>query len=233
MSVDNILAVYRQATPDEKRDGVVWYAEALASCMNISNDTSVPLHIVVGVCAALSPNNKWDRNVQNARDLIVAFINGDYIDSVKVSTYHAMKRKAWGILEAMPDHDGVIALLNGQKIVSFYRNIVGDDTCTIDGHARNIYYGERVGLTNDKSNVGKRDMPKSSRPMSRLVKKCGSMGVLSKPLKCKLLHGLHGGAYIISNRKCNKNATVYRIMADAVRRGLWHYCNSNDYSQCQ
>lgn len=157
MSVDNILAVYRQATPDEKRDGVVWYAEALASCMNISNDTSVPLHIVVGVCAALSPNNKWDRNVQNARDLIVAYINGDYIDSVKVSTYHAMKRKAWGILEAMPDHDGVIALLNGQKIVSFYRNIMGDDTCTIDGHARNIYYGERVGLTNDKSNVGKRE----------------------------------------------------------------------------
>lgn len=157
MSVDNILAVYRQATPNEKRDGVVWYAEALASCMNISNDTSVPLHIVVGVCAALSPNNKWDRNVQNARDLIVAFINGDYIDSVKVSTYHAMKRKAWGILEDMPDHDGVIALLNGQKIVSFYRNIMGDDTCTIDGHARNIYYGERVGLTNDKSNVGKRE----------------------------------------------------------------------------
>jgi hypothetical protein len=157
MSVDNILAVYRQATPNEKRDGVVWYAEALASCMNISNDTSVPLHIVVGVCAALSPNNKWDRNVQNARDLIVAFINGDYIESVKVSTYHAMKRKAWGILEAMPDHDGVIALLNGQKIVSFYRNIMGDDTCTIDGHARNIYYGERVGLTNDKSNVGKRE----------------------------------------------------------------------------
>ena len=155
--MDNILAVYRQATPNEKRDGVVWYAEALASCMNISNDTSVPLHIVVGVCAALSPNNKWDRNVQNARDLIVAFINGDYIESVKVSTYHAMKRKAWGILEAMPDHDGVIALLNGQKIVSFYRNIMGDDTCTIDGHARNIYYGERVGLTNDKSNVGKRE----------------------------------------------------------------------------
>jgi len=157
MSVDNILAVYRQATPDEKRDGVVWYAEALASCMNISNDTSVPLHIVVGVCAALSPNNKWDRNVQNARDLIVAFINGDYIDSVKVSTYHAMKRKAWGILEAMPEHDGVIELLNGQKIVSFYRNIMGDDTCTIDGHARNIFYAKREGLTSDKSNVGKRE----------------------------------------------------------------------------
>ena len=52
------------------------------------------------------------------------------------------------------DHDGVIDILNGQKIVSFYRNIMGDDTCTIDGHARNIAYAERVGLTDDKTNIG-------------------------------------------------------------------------------
>lgn len=157
MSVDNIVAIYRMATPEEKRDGVVWYARALADCMRIAEDTEVPLHIVVGVCAALSPNNRWDRNIDNTRDMVQAYINGDDIDSFKVSTYHAMKRKAWGILDAMPDHDGVISILNGQKIVSFYRNIMGDDTCTIDGHARNIYYGERHGLTTDKTGVGKRE----------------------------------------------------------------------------
>ena len=63
----------------------------------------------------------------------------------------------WSILDQMPDEDGVSLILNGQKIVSFYRNIMGHDTCTVDGHARNIYYGERHGLTNDKSNVGKRE----------------------------------------------------------------------------
>jgi hypothetical protein len=157
MSVDNIVAIYRMATPEEKRDGVVWYARALADCMRIAEDTEVPLHIVVGVCAALSPNNRWDRNIDNTRDMVQAYINGDDIDSFKVSTYHAMKRKAWDILDAMPDHDGVISILNGQKIVSFYRNIIGDDTCTIDGHARNIYYGERHGLTTDKTGVGKRE----------------------------------------------------------------------------
>lgn len=157
MSIDNIVAIYRMATPEEKRDGVVWYARALADCMRIADDTDVPLHIVVGVCAALSPNNRWDRNIDNTRDMVQAYINGDDIDSFKVSTYHAMKRKAWGILDAMPDHDGVISILNGQKIVSFYRNIMGDDTCTIDGHARNIYYGERHGLTTDKTGVGKRE----------------------------------------------------------------------------
>ena len=69
-----------------------------------------------------------------------------------------MKRKAWSILEEMPDHEGVITILNGQKIVSFYRNIMDlDDTCTVDGHAKNIYYGKRHGLTDDKSNVGKKE----------------------------------------------------------------------------
>ena len=154
MSVENILSIYKLATPQEKRDGIVWYADALRDYTQIAIDLDMPVHIVTGVCAALSPNNKWDRNVINARDLCAAYVNGDDMDSVKVSTYNKMKEKAWSILQAMPDHNGVISILNGQKIVSFYRNIMGDDTCTIDGHARNIAYGERIGLTDDKTNIG-------------------------------------------------------------------------------
>jgi len=154
MSVENILAIYKLATPEEKRDGIVWYADALRDCTRIAIDLDLPIHIVTGVVSALSPNNKWDRNVINARDLCQAFIDGDGIDSVKVSTYGANKRKAWSILEDMLDHEGVIDRLKGQKTTSFYRNIMGDDTCTIDGHARNIAYNERVGLTDDKTNIG-------------------------------------------------------------------------------
>ena len=157
MSMENIIRIYKMATPEEKRDGIVWYVNAFADCKRIALDTKVPVHIVVGVVAALSPNNKWDRNVTNARDLIEGYLNGEPVESIKVSTYHAMKNKAWSILDQMPDEDGVSLILNGQKIVSFYRNIMGHDTCTVDGHARNIYYGERHGLTNDKSNVGKRE----------------------------------------------------------------------------
>ena len=155
--IDNIIKIYKLATPEEKRNGIVWYANAYSDCNRIAIDLSVPVHIVTGVVAALSPNNKWDRNVTNARELIQAFVNGDGMDSVKVSTYHTMKNKAWSILEKMPDYEGVIVLLNGQKIVSFYRNIMGDDTCTVDGHAKNIYYGERHGLTDDRTNVGKKE----------------------------------------------------------------------------
>jgi len=154
MTIENIKSIFNLSTPTEIRDGIIWYATAQQQCADISNLHDVPLNIVVGVVAALSPNNKWDRNVKNASDLISAFIGGEAMESVKVSTYHKMKSKAWSILEAMPDNDATIKILNGQKIIAFYRCIMGESTCCVDGHARNIFYGERIGLTNDKVNIG-------------------------------------------------------------------------------
>lgn len=166
MTVENIVAIYRLATPEEKRDGVVWYATALAECNRIALDYEVPLHIVVGVCAALSPNNRWERNIINTRDLVQAYTKGDGIESFKVSTYHTMKAKAWGIMDALLEcyvlgkpvltEAEVIAILNGQKIISFFQNIMGYDTCTIDGHARNIAYNVRESLTGSIS-IGKKE----------------------------------------------------------------------------
>ena len=180
MSIENIISVYRMATPEEKRDGIVWYANAYADCKRIAVDCDVPIHIVVGVVAALSPNNKWDRNVTNARDLIEGYLNGDHVENIKVSTYNAMKNKAWSILEVMPDNDNVITILNGQKITSFYRNIMGHDTCTVDGHAKNIFYGVRHGLTDDKTNVGKREYREISQAYVDAGKK---VRVNGRPLK--------------------------------------------------
>jgi hypothetical protein len=68
-----------------------------------------------------------------------------------------MKQKAWSILWKMPTKDEVMAILNGQKITCFFQSIMGDDVCTVDGHARNIYYGQREGLTNPKTNIGKKE----------------------------------------------------------------------------
>ena len=155
-NIKNILSIYKLATPQEIKDGIAWYLEAYKISNEIAIECELPLNIVVGVIASLSPNNKWDRNILNARDLIKAFLNGEHIESFKVSTYNAMKQKAWHIMETMPNHEETISILNGQKIVSFYRNIMGDDTCTVDGHAFNIWRNERHGLTTDKTNIGKK-----------------------------------------------------------------------------
>ena len=156
IEVQNILNIYKLATPSEKKDGIAWYLKALVEAENMAIKFDIPVNIVVGVIASLSPNNKWDRNLINASDTIQAFLNGDSIESFKVSTYNKMKEKAWYILETMPNHEETITILNGQKIVSFYRNIMGDDTCTVDGHAYNIWRNERFGLTTDKTNIGKK-----------------------------------------------------------------------------
>ena len=174
ITTKNIIAIYKLAKPSEIYDGLSWYINANKDCQEIADKFKTPLHIVVGVLSALSPNNKYERNVQNANDLIDVFMNGNDMDSIKVSTYHTMKQKAWSILQQMPSYDETLVILNGQKIKSFFRNIMGDETeITIDGHARNIYYNDRQGLTAPNSNVGKLEYAKIQKAYQRASKKLG------------------------------------------------------------
>ena len=148
--VHNITSVYNDADELQHAEGLLWYDQAKRAAYRMAVKHDVPVYIAVAVIAALSPNNKWSRNLTNADALIGAFVNGDGIDSVKVSTYHKMKAKAWDILAARPDYENAKRMLKGQKITSFFMDIMGEFNVTIDGHARNIAYGERVGLTDDR-----------------------------------------------------------------------------------
>ena len=155
--VRNILKVLRRATLDDTAQGVEWYDRAKRISQAIAKDTGVHINTVIGVMAALSPNNKWDINVRNTLVMCDAWVNGDGIDDFKVSTYGANKRKAWSMLyDDLTDDDDILTRLNGQKTRSFYSNIRGLDEVTIDGHALNIARGVRFNLTDDQTNIGKR-----------------------------------------------------------------------------
>jgi len=174
ITTKNIIAIYKLANASEIKHGLTWYVNANTDCMRIANTLELPLHIVIRVVSALSPNNKWERNIVNAEDLCNAFINGQDMDSIKVSTYHKMKQKAWHILETMPSYDETITILNGKKIISFFRNISGDETdITIDGHARNIYYNDRQGLTTPNTNIRKLEYLDIQKAYLRASKKLG------------------------------------------------------------
>jgi len=174
ITTKNIIAIYKLAKPSEIKHGLTWYVNANSDCKEIAEKLELPLHIVVGVVSALSPNNKWERNIVNAEELCIAFINGQDMDSIKVSTYHKMKQKAWHILKTMPSYNETIDILNGKKIVSFFRNISGDETdITIDGHARNIYYNDRQGLTTPNTNIRKLEYKDIQKAYLRASKKLG------------------------------------------------------------
>ena len=174
ITTKNIILVYHLANPSEIKHGLTWYVNATKDCKEIAIKYDLPIHIVIGVVSALSPNNKWERNITNADDLCKAFIDGQDMDSIKVSTYHKMKQKAWSILEQMPSYDETIKILNGKKIVSFFKNISGDESdITIDGHARNIAYNDRQGLTTPNTNIRKLEYLDIQKAYLRASKKLG------------------------------------------------------------
>lgn len=155
--VRNILKVYRRATTDDVTSGVEWYDRAKRMAEWIAQEVDLPVNTVIGVMAALSPNNRWERNCKDTDTMCRAFVAGDCLSDFKVSCYNTMKAKAWSILvDELSDDDDILTRLNGQKIRSFYSNIRGLDEVTIDGHALNIALGVRQGLTTDATNMGKR-----------------------------------------------------------------------------
>ena len=153
--VANIRAVYAMANADEVQHGLHWYEQAQAECQLIAQDCGLPLHIVVGVVAALSPTNLWGQNVKDARQFCEAFTRGGYYEEVKASTYRTMWEKAWRILESVGDAQRVATILNGPKITDFYWCILGYSTCVIDGHAWGIAHADRR-VMQDVPSIGKK-----------------------------------------------------------------------------
>ena len=190
--IHNITSVYRDADETQHAEGLLWDEQAKREAYHIALKHDVPVYIAVAVIAALSPNNKWARNLVNADALIGAFVNGDGIDSVKVSTYHKMKQKAWDILAARPSYNGAKDMLKGQKITSFFMDIMGEFNVTIDGHARNIAYGERVGLTDDRSNIGVREYRALQAAYEAAAERLGLMPYQLQAITWRVWRDRHG-----------------------------------------
>jgi hypothetical protein len=147
----SILAVFFTASETEKHEGLSWYARAniVASRLAIAYDVPGGAPTVAGVIAALSPNNRWERNVADAERLIKASACGDDTDVVKVCTFSKNKEKALAILNGTP----ALEVLGGNKVRAFYQCIAqpaGDAVC-VDGHAYSIWLGERVPTTKTPS----------------------------------------------------------------------------------
>lgn len=165
----NIVATFDLASCNDNLQGRRWYSDAYRIACRIGKQFGVHPMAAAGVIAALSPNNRWERNVQDAENVIRAYVAGgaDAAMNVKACTYGAMKRKAVDILD-LPVGDNVreiLDVLNGRKIKAFFGCIVQLDTSDprlkknetvdvcVDGHAYGIWQGERMSMK-DVPNIG-------------------------------------------------------------------------------
>lgn len=146
ISYANILAIFFLSDTAERHHGAHWYRDAYRICEDIALENNLDSHTVAGIIAALSPNNKWGRNIRDAENLIRAYKLGGYVDAkrLKVSTYGANKQKSLQILAGSQPLD----VLGGLKVRAFYNCIIGgQDAVCIDGHAYAIWRGERISTT--------------------------------------------------------------------------------------
>jgi len=141
----NILAVFFNATDLETINGAKWYPDANHAAAIMAERYNVTLQTAAGVIAALSPNNRWERNLTDANSMIRAHSAGGHsaAESIKVGTYNANKAKALAILSG----DDCLDTLGGLKVRAFYDCIIGGDSVCIDGHAYAIWKGERIATT--------------------------------------------------------------------------------------
>lgn len=137
----SILAVFFSANEAEIQEGLSWYARADQVARSLAarylNDD---YYLAAGIIAALSPNNRWERNIIDAEALIKTFTLGEDYDALKVCTFSKNKDKAIRILKGELPMD----VLSGRKVRSFYQCIIGQDDVCVDGHAYSIWLGQRV-----------------------------------------------------------------------------------------
>jgi hypothetical protein len=134
--------------------GIEWYNRAHKLGVRfIHAYEGLSLGQAVGVIAALSPNNKWERNCIDAEAMIKAWHYGADPLTVKVCTFNKNKAKAAAILNLDdPSSVNIAAILNGRKVVAFFRSIMGDkEAVCVDGHAYAIWLGERIPTTQTPS----------------------------------------------------------------------------------
>ena len=150
-NIDNIKAIYQLATLTENQTGQDWYPQARRIAATLSGRYGVSVAQSIGVMAALSPRNRWERNVQDADALISAYVAGGAEQAMltKVCTFTSNKTKAVRILESnLQDISSALTILSGPKLKEFASCIEGLDDVCIDGHAYCIWQGERATLAN-------------------------------------------------------------------------------------
>ena len=144
--VANIKSCYYQALqyPSLAEVGLSWYATAYSQAQAIAKRFYLVSELrVCGVVAALSPNNRWERNLIDAENMIRCAIAGGKPDAIKVGTYHHNRDKAWMIAKGYDAVD----VLGGNKVRSFYNCLISphhSQSVCVDAHAINIALGRQA-----------------------------------------------------------------------------------------
>ena len=141
--VENIKAVYNEATPEEKEYWGRWYYNAKNDVQEIASKHEINFPVMAAVTAVLSPGNKWLGNLLAAERVVKKF--KDPSTQIKINAYPRQIQRALQILET-----GNIGLVTGPKVSVFFKSLLDPESVAhdlvLDSHAINIWRGVKRSI---------------------------------------------------------------------------------------
>jgi hypothetical protein len=142
--LENIIAVYNEATPEEKDYWGNWYHHANKDVSDLVtkyqsqlSSFEDPIKVMCGIVAVLSPGNKWVGNIKAAEKVMEG--------ALKINAYPRQIARANLIKET-----GDLDYVTGPKVTVFFNSLYDPDSVkehmVLDGHAINIWRGHKKNL---------------------------------------------------------------------------------------
>ena len=125
----NIDLFFNLATSDEIRQGKQWYKKANVFCNDMAVKYSCNPFVVAQVVSALSPRNKWEQNLKDAKKVFQAIRELKNPEHIKVCTFNKNKFKAFQIAKGLQQ-----ITEDSRKTYNFCKNIafLDPDFLTVD-----------------------------------------------------------------------------------------------------
>lgn len=118
-----IAKLFNATTQENYDNGMTWYHDAHKVAADLSKKHGISKRRVIGIMAALSPNNKWARNKIDTDK----FLSRPSLDT-KVCTFKNQRQKALDIYYGKGTVKAIEKTLNGVKTKNFFNNIMFYDT---------------------------------------------------------------------------------------------------------
>jgi hypothetical protein len=167
-----LAALILIASPSDRHDGLHWYDDARRFATETATQFELPVNVVAGVIAVLSPRQGWKRNKDLAYTVCEMYSQGFEMPSESdLGCFRANIVKAWGLLtEYHNEGFDPFLYVRGPKVTAFYRNILGDsNVITLDTHALHAWFGN----TERKGQFSAKEKAQASDDYATVAKQCG------------------------------------------------------------
>ena len=114
----NLDYFFNLATPEDVKQGKRWYKEANQFCIDTAKEYNTDPLKVASVVSALSPRNRWEQNLIDAKKVFQAIQEGKEAEEIKVCTFHKNKFKAFELAKG-----NIFITEDSPKTFNFVRNI--------------------------------------------------------------------------------------------------------------